>query len=88
MTARDAIELCRLVRPRTVIPIHYEGWKHFRQGRDAIERDFARAPEDVRRRIRWLPIGVAVQISALDQAEHRERSSTGEPACGDSVKAL
>ena len=30
-------------RPRTAIPIHYEGWKHFRQGREAIERVFARA---------------------------------------------
>jgi L-ascorbate metabolism protein UlaG (beta-lactamase superfamily) len=64
MTARDGVELCRLVRPRTAIPVHYEGWKHFRQGRDAIEREFAGAPEDIRRRIRWLPIGVAVEIAA------------------------
>jgi L-ascorbate metabolism protein UlaG (beta-lactamase superfamily) len=60
MTARDAVELCRLIRPRTAIPIHYEGWKHFHEGRAAIERELARAPEDIRRRIRWLPIGVAV----------------------------
>ena len=33
MTARDAVELCGLIRPRMAIPIHYEGWKHFRQGR-------------------------------------------------------
>ena len=57
MTARDAVELCRLIRPRTAIPIHYEGWKHFRQGRDAIEREFARAPEDIRQCLRWLPVG-------------------------------
>ncbi len=56
MTARDAMELCGLVSPRTAIPIHYEGWKHFRQGREAIEREFARAPEDIRRRIRWLAL--------------------------------
>jgi L-ascorbate metabolism protein UlaG (beta-lactamase superfamily) len=64
MTARDAVELCRLVNPRTVIPIHYEGWKHFREGREAIEREFATAPEDLRRRIRWLPLGVEVEIGA------------------------
>ena len=64
MTARDAVELCRLVRPRTAIPIHYEGWKHFRQGRDAIERELATAPTDVRERIRWLPIGVGVDLAA------------------------
>lgn len=64
MTARDAVELCRLVRPRIAIPIHYEGWKHFRQGRAAIEREFASAPEDIRRRIRWLDIGVPAEIGA------------------------
>ena len=45
-------------------PIHYEGWKHFKQGREAIEREFARAPEDIRRRIRWLPIGDAGERAA------------------------
>jgi L-ascorbate metabolism protein UlaG (beta-lactamase superfamily) len=62
MTAEEAVELCRLVGPRTAIPIHYEGWKHFHQGREAIERELASAPEDIRRRIRWLPIGAAVDI--------------------------
>ena len=57
MTAREAVELCRLLKPDTVIPIHYEGWTHFREGREAIERELANAPEDVRARIRWLPIG-------------------------------
>ena len=55
MTAREAVELCRLIRPRTAIPIHHAGWTHFRQGRGAIERKFARAAADIRRRIRWLP---------------------------------
>ena len=64
MTAQDAVELCRLIGPRTAIPIHYEGWTHFRQGREAIEREFARAPEDIRRSIRWLPVGVEVEIAA------------------------
>ncbi len=64
MTAREAVELCELVRPRTAIPIHYEGWKHFREGREAIEPVFAAAPGEVRRSIRWLPIGVAVDLDA------------------------
>jgi L-ascorbate metabolism protein UlaG (beta-lactamase superfamily) len=59
MSAREAVELCRLIQPRTIVPIHYEGWKHFREGREAIERELAKAPEDLRKRIRWLPIGVA-----------------------------
>ena len=62
MTARDAVELLGLVRPRTAIPVHYEGWRHFREGREAIEREFARAPDDVRRRVRWIPLGEEVVI--------------------------
>jgi len=64
MTAEDAVELCRLVRPRTIIPIHYEGWKHFRQGRDAAERTFAGAPAEIRDHVRWLPIGEPVDLPA------------------------
>jgi L-ascorbate metabolism protein UlaG (beta-lactamase superfamily) len=54
MTARDAVELLDLIRPRVAIPIHYEGWAHFREGRDEIER--------VTDRFRWLPIGEAVEV--------------------------
>ena len=62
MTARDAVELCGLVRPRTAIPIHYEGWGHFKEGREAIERELASAPEEVRQTFRWLPLGVGVDL--------------------------
>jgi L-ascorbate metabolism protein UlaG (beta-lactamase superfamily) len=64
MTAHDAVELCELIAPRTAIPIHYEGWKHFREGREAIETELAAAPEEVRRRVRWLPIGEPVDLAA------------------------
>ena len=63
MTAREAVELCRLVRPRTVIPVHYEGWTHFRQGRAAIEQEFQHAPADIGQRLKWLPIGASVTIA-------------------------
>jgi L-ascorbate metabolism protein UlaG (beta-lactamase superfamily) len=64
MTAAQAVELCSLIEPHTVIPIHYEGWKHFRQGREAIEAEFAGAPPRFRESIRWLPIGEPVDLSA------------------------
>ena len=57
MTARQAIELCSLIRPRTAIPVHYEGWKHFQESREKIERELAAAPDDIRRTVRWLPSG-------------------------------
>jgi L-ascorbate metabolism protein UlaG (beta-lactamase superfamily) len=64
MTARDAVELCSLVRPHTAIPVHYEGWSHFQQERAVIEREIAGAPDDVRRCFRWVPIGTPVEIAA------------------------
>jgi len=64
MTAAQAIELCGLIRPRLAIPVHYEGWSHFRQGREVIEKEFGKAPADVREVIRWAPIGdrLAVEV--------------------------
>jgi L-ascorbate metabolism protein UlaG (beta-lactamase superfamily) len=64
MTGREAVRLCRLLDARTVVPVHYEGWSHFRQGRAAVEGELARAPDDVRERFRWLPLGVAVELDA------------------------
>jgi L-ascorbate metabolism protein UlaG (beta-lactamase superfamily) len=64
MTAKDAVELCRLVDPHTAIPIHYEGWKHFREGRNAVERELAAAPPEVSARFRWIPIGEGVELEA------------------------
>jgi L-ascorbate metabolism protein UlaG (beta-lactamase superfamily) len=74
MTAREAVQLCELMRPRTAIPIHYEGWKHFREGREAIEQEFERSPEHVRRLLRWLPIGVGVELATVPE------SACGSPA--------
>lgn len=54
MTGAEAVELCALLKPATVIPVHYEGWKHFREGRAAAEQAFAAggAPAPT-----WLEIG-------------------------------
>ena len=63
MTARQAVELCRLLRPRTVVPVHYEGWTHFRQGRAAVEEELRGAPADVRQRFHWLTPGEPVELA-------------------------
>jgi L-ascorbate metabolism protein UlaG (beta-lactamase superfamily) len=62
MTVQNAIKLCRSVRPRTAVPVHYEGWSHFRQGRAAIEEALALAPGDVSERFRLLKLGVATDL--------------------------
>jgi L-ascorbate metabolism protein UlaG (beta-lactamase superfamily) len=62
MTAEDGIELCRSVQPRTVVPVHYEGWSHFHQGREGIERALASAP-DIAPRFRIVSLGTATDVS-------------------------
>lgn len=62
MTARQAVELCRAVRPRTAIPVHYEGWSHIREGRAPIEAELGTAPAEVRDRFRPLEIGAGVDV--------------------------
>jgi L-ascorbate metabolism protein UlaG (beta-lactamase superfamily) len=63
MTARDAVELCALIRPHRVIPVHYEGWKHFTEGRPSIEREFSQSPESFRTAVQWLPVGSSVPVA-------------------------
>ena len=62
MTAADGVELLGLLRPSTTVPIHYEGWSHFRQQRSVIEHEFAAAPAVVRDGVRWAPIGQPIDV--------------------------
>jgi L-ascorbate metabolism protein UlaG (beta-lactamase superfamily) len=62
MKGRQAIELCSLLEPATAIPVHYEGWSHFRDGRSEVERAIACAPPRLSDVIRWAPIGRPIEI--------------------------
>lgn len=65
MSAAEGIELCRTIRPRLAIPVHYEGWTHFRQGRAAIERAEAQAGEaGGEPTFTFLPIGERTPLTA------------------------
>ena len=63
MTGREAVKLIDIARPRIAVPVHYEGWAHFKDGRAAVERALATAPEELRRRVRWLPIGTPQNLA-------------------------
>jgi L-ascorbate metabolism protein UlaG (beta-lactamase superfamily) len=56
MSARDAASLVSLVRPRRVVPVHYEGWSHFHEGRAEAEAAFPPST------LTWLTPGVAQEI--------------------------
>jgi hypothetical protein len=46
------------------VPIHYEGWKHFREGREAAQAALAEAPGGLAERVLWLEPGVPASIVA------------------------
>ena len=60
LTAAEAVQLAEKLEGATVIPIHYEGWAHFSEDRDAIERAFAGST--AQSRLRFLPLGQPVTI--------------------------
>jgi L-ascorbate metabolism protein UlaG (beta-lactamase superfamily) len=62
MDAADAVELCEKVAPNTLVPIHFEGWKHFREGKPGIDAEFARAPQRFRDTVRWLEPGAVADF--------------------------
>lgn len=61
LNGAEAVELCEVAQPRTIVPIHYEGWKHFREGRNAVEEAFSGSP-GLASRMRWLDIGVPADL--------------------------
>ena len=60
MDARDGVKAARKLNPRTIIPIHYEGWKHFAEGRAVIEKEFASA--GLGAKLNWLKIGETASV--------------------------
>ena len=60
-TAAEAVTLARAFAPAIIIPLHFEGWAHFTEGRADIEAAFASA--DLADRLRWPAPGRALQLS-------------------------
>ncbi|NOU28219.1 MAG: MBL fold metallo-hydrolase [Polyangiaceae bacterium] len=59
----DAVEVCTLARhlqPRQLVPIHYEGWSHFSEGRAELELALERVPSLTQ--TRFLPVGDRVEL--------------------------
>ncbi len=52
MNAAEAVRVAREFELKTLVPIHYEGWKHFRQGRAEVESACREA--GIEERVRWL----------------------------------
>ena len=55
MTAEEAVAFARMATDARIVPIHYEGWAHFTEGREVIEQAFANA--GMSDRLIWLEAG-------------------------------
>lgn len=55
LSANEAIRYAQALGARKVVPIHFEGWKHFTEGREQAERAFAAS--EIASRTVWLRSG-------------------------------
>src|SRR5579875_3135734 len=62
-TAAEAVRFAKLAGEAIIVPIHYEGWSHFSEGRAEIEQAFAAA--GLERRLRFLPFGQSVAFNEM-----------------------
>jgi L-ascorbate metabolism protein UlaG (beta-lactamase superfamily) len=60
MTAQGAIEAARVFSGATIVPLHYEGWRHFSESREVIARAFTAA--GIEDRVRWMTLGETIAV--------------------------
>lgn len=60
LDARRAIRVLERLAPRIALPVHFEGWTHFSEPEQQVHSMLEDSA--VGDRIRWLPLGVAVDI--------------------------
>ena len=65
MTAEDGVQFARACRGATIVPVHFEDWAHFSEGRDTIQRTFAAA--GLAQRLRWPVRGGTITVNANHQ---------------------
>jgi hypothetical protein len=58
--AADAVKLAHEFPNAAIVPLHYEGWEHFSEGRPELERAFRNA--GLSARLRWLPRGAPREL--------------------------
>jgi L-ascorbate metabolism protein UlaG (beta-lactamase superfamily) len=56
MNAEEGIKAAQTLRPHTMIPVHYEGWAHFKESKSEAQRIFTKST--LRCRVLWLDPGI------------------------------
>ncbi|HMD30328.1 MAG TPA: MBL fold metallo-hydrolase [Candidatus Acidoferrales bacterium] len=60
MTAEEAVEAARAFSAATIVPLHYEGWAHFRESRLFINGVFRNA--GIENRLHWMELGKTITV--------------------------
>lgn len=63
LTAAEGVLAARAMPSAVIVPLHYEGWQHFSEGRADIERAFTEA--GLADHLRWLPRGEPFEFGEL-----------------------
>lgn len=69
LTANEAVRVAEILPQALIIPLHYEGWAHFSEGRPEIARAFEVA--GLTHRLRWPIPGETVELAAADSQSVR-----------------
>jgi len=59
-TAEEAVEAARAMPSALIVPLHFEGWEHFSESREDVDRAFTAA--GLSDRLRWPKPGKAVRV--------------------------
>lgn len=60
--AQQVVEVCRLLDPRVVIPVHRNGWSHFRESEDQLRATLTEA--GLAERCRFLGLGESTTLTS------------------------
>jgi L-ascorbate metabolism protein UlaG (beta-lactamase superfamily) len=61
MTAEEGVEAAHAFAGAAIVPLHFEGWAHFSEGRPEIARAFEKA--GLTARLHWPEAGRAIRVS-------------------------
>lgn len=62
LSAEAALKVGDWLQPRTIVPIHYDGWRHFSQSAEQVAQVFHRAGRQDR--LRWLERGERTALAS------------------------
>ncbi len=62
LNAKEAVQIVHALKPQTVIPIHYEGWKHFKETGATAGKIFEAS--DIKEKVHWLKLGKSEELEA------------------------